>query len=98
MRFENVSILIDKLRDIIRDMKYCWVDDHGVIQLQDGVFRVNCIDCLDRTNIVQTAIARTVMDLQVSFSNVSVLSQSFLSDQILKWFSSIVSETWSSLS
>ncbi|ESO85125.1 hypothetical protein LOTGIDRAFT_130995, partial [Lottia gigantea] len=31
---------------------------------QRGVFRVNCIDCLDRTNVVQTAIARIVMETQ----------------------------------
>ncbi|XP_015785498.1 phosphatidylinositide phosphatase SAC2 [Tetranychus urticae] len=71
MKFENVSILIANIKDIIRDMKYCWVDDQGVIQSQDGVFRVNCIDCLDRTNIAQTAIARTVMDTQ--FSKLGVL-------------------------
>ena len=25
---------------------------------QSGVFRTNCIDCLDRTNVVQSLIAR----------------------------------------
>lgn len=25
---------------------------------QTGVFRTNCIDCLDRTNVVQSMIAR----------------------------------------
>ena len=25
---------------------------------QEGVFRVNCIDCLDRTNVVQGVLAR----------------------------------------
>ncbi|CAG2173959.1 unnamed protein product, partial [Oppiella nova] len=64
MRFENVSILIDSLRDIIKDMRYCWTDSEGLICEQRGVFRINCIDCLDRTNIVMTAIARTVMDTQ----------------------------------
>lgn len=29
-----------------------------VINTQKGVFRTNCIDCLDRTNIVQTLISR----------------------------------------
>ncbi|KAJ8316914.1 hypothetical protein KUTeg_004818 [Tegillarca granosa] len=29
-----------------------------------GVFRINCVDCLDRTNVVQTAIARIVMETQ----------------------------------
>lgn len=30
---------------------------------QNGVFRVNCFDCLDRTNTVQDFIARKVIDL-----------------------------------
>lgn len=41
------------------------IDSEGLICEQRGVFRVNCVDCLDRTNIVQTALAKTVMDIQV---------------------------------
>jgi phosphatidylinositol 4-phosphatase len=32
---------------------------------QRGVFRVNCIDCLDRTNVVQSALARAVLESQL---------------------------------
>lgn len=41
------------------------VDQAGVICKQEGIFRVNCMDCLDRTNVVQAAIARVVMEQQV---------------------------------
>lgn len=41
------------------------VDQDGVICQQEGVFRVNCMDCLDRTNVVQAAVARVVMEHQV---------------------------------
>ena len=41
------------------------VDQAGVICKQEGIFRVNCMDCLDRTNVVQAAIARAVMEQQV---------------------------------
>lgn len=41
------------------------VDQAGVICQQEGIFRVNCMDCLDRTNVVQAAIARVVMEQQV---------------------------------
>lgn len=37
-----------------------------VHQHQSGVFRVNCIDCCDRTNVVQTYIARTILLQQLS--------------------------------
>lgn len=65
MKFENVSVLIESIKDLVRDIRYCWVDSEGLICDQQGSFRVNCIDCLDRTNIVQTALAKTVMDIQV---------------------------------
>ncbi len=53
MKFENVALLIDEMQDEISKMNYCWVDNEGLISKQNGVFRVNCIDCLDRTNLVQ---------------------------------------------
>uniref|UniRef100_A0A3B4A2I1 Inositol polyphosphate-5-phosphatase F n=1 Tax=Periophthalmus magnuspinnatus TaxID=409849 RepID=A0A3B4A2I1_9GOBI len=65
MRFENVQILTDAISDIITDMKWAWVDQAGVICKQEGIFRVNCMDCLDRTNVVQAAFARVVMEHQL---------------------------------
>ncbi|XP_066980218.1 phosphatidylinositide phosphatase SAC2 isoform X1 [Macrobrachium rosenbergii] len=64
MRYEHVSFLIEGLDDIIAKMLYCWVDKEGTICRQNGIFRVNCIDCLDRTNVVQTAIAKSVLESQ----------------------------------
>jgi hypothetical protein len=34
-----------------------------VILQQEGVFRTNCLDCLDRTNLVQTIISSMALDL-----------------------------------
>ncbi|XP_019641265.1 PREDICTED: phosphatidylinositide phosphatase SAC2-like isoform X3 [Branchiostoma belcheri] len=65
MKFENVCVLVDSIKDLIRAMRYSWVDPAGVICEQQGVFRTNCMDCLDRTNVVQSAIARTVMEIQL---------------------------------
>lgn len=66
MKFENVTVLIDKIYELIKDVRYCWLDTDGLICEQRGVFRINCVDCLDRTNIVMTAIAKAVMDIQVN--------------------------------
>ena len=41
---------------------------------QRGVFRVNCVDCLDRTNVVQTAIARIVMETQVNYYSIAIVT------------------------
>ena len=32
---------------------------------QTGVFRTNCIDCLDRTNVVQTLFAKQILEQQL---------------------------------
>uniref|UniRef100_A0A672NSV0 SAC domain-containing protein n=1 Tax=Sinocyclocheilus grahami TaxID=75366 RepID=A0A672NSV0_SINGR len=65
MKFENVQTLTDAISDMITDTRWAWVDQAGVICQQEGIFRVNCMDCLDRTNVVQAAIARVVMEQQL---------------------------------
>ncbi|XP_062599038.1 phosphatidylinositide phosphatase SAC2-like [Saccostrea cucullata] len=65
MKFENVSILTDGVTDMLKLMRYCWLNKDSAICEQRGVFRVNCVDCLDRTNVSQTAIARIVMETQL---------------------------------
>ncbi|KAK9501283.1 hypothetical protein O3M35_012024 [Rhynocoris fuscipes] len=66
LRFENVSLLITKLEDVIQEIGFCWKDKEGMICKQNGAFRVNCIDCLDRTNVVQTAIGKAVLEIQLT--------------------------------
>lgn len=39
--------------------------DGSVPCQQEGVFRTNCIDCLDRTNVVQSLLARESLQLQL---------------------------------
>lgn len=65
MHFENVSALINALAPEASSMGFHWRDTKGSICNQNGVFRVNCMDCLDRTNVVQTAIARAVLESQL---------------------------------
>ena len=66
MRFENVSVLLENIQELLTRMGYFWADSHGQVCAQKGVFRVNCVDCLDRTNVVQTAIARLVLETQLT--------------------------------
>lgn len=46
-----------------------------VIRKQSGVIRTNCIDCLDRTNLVQSFIARRMLIQQLK--HLSILPASF---------------------
>ena len=65
LKFENVSILIEKIRDLIGDNCYCWVDHKGFIFKQKYLFRVNCVDCLDRTNVIQMVIGKNALENQL---------------------------------
>jgi len=65
MKYENISKLIDKMERVFESHGYFWVSDDHLMSEQKGAFRVNCIDCLDRTNVVQSAFARHVLDRQL---------------------------------
>lgn len=65
MRFENVSALVEALAPEVVKMGFNWRDRKGAICQQNAVLRVNCMDCLDRTNVVQTAMGRAVLESQL---------------------------------
>ncbi|KAJ1725617.1 hypothetical protein LPJ53_000287 [Coemansia erecta] len=65
MRYENLQSLLGQLRREIDDMGYYWRAGEHTFTRQGGVFRVNCMDCLDRTNVVQSTIARSVLNEQL---------------------------------
>lgn len=66
MRFNNVNLLIENIQEQIKEMLFFWKDNDGVICRQIGVFRTNCVDCLDRTNLVQSAIGKNVLLIQMN--------------------------------
>ncbi|VDN38222.1 unnamed protein product [Gongylonema pulchrum] len=54
LRFHKVADLISALSEQITMTGFCWVDKSGeMVREQHGVIRTNCVDCLDRTNVVQ---------------------------------------------
>lgn len=66
MKYENIWKLTDSMERVFDSQGYLWISDKVVFSQQKGVFRVNCIDCLDRTNVVQSAFARYVLNKQLS--------------------------------
>ncbi|CCM00021.1 uncharacterized protein FIBRA_02047 [Fibroporia radiculosa] len=65
MKYENISKLINQLERTFENQGYFWVSNGSLMSQQKGVFRVNCIDCLDRTNVVESAFARHVLNRQL---------------------------------
>jgi hypothetical protein len=63
----------DRLKYLLDDVRPC-LDSHGyfcaipsseslweIVRLQNGVVRTNCMDCLDRTNVVQSMFGRYIL-------------------------------------
>ncbi|ODN03932.1 Phosphatidylinositide phosphatase SAC2, partial [Orchesella cincta] len=85
LKFDNVKLLTERLSDITRNMAYCWVDSYGIVMKQNGTYRVNCVDCLDRTNVVQSFLAKDVLSHQLSKVGL-LMPEIGLSDAIKKKF------------
>lgn len=59
MRWDRLNILIDRLAHEQDEFGVFHLRrDGALLSSQDGVFRTNCIDCLDRTNVVQSMLAK----------------------------------------
>ncbi|EUB62095.1 Synaptojanin-1 [Echinococcus granulosus] len=58
---EGVQSLLSSLKNCLDDYGYYHVDGTEVRRLQIGVVRTNCVDCSDRTNIVQTMISTMLL-------------------------------------
>ncbi len=59
MRWDRLSILLDRLAHEQDELSmFLLTRDGTLVSTQEGVFRTNCIDCLDRTNVVQSMLAK----------------------------------------
>ncbi|KAJ1558590.1 inositol polyphosphate 5-phosphatase, partial [Nowakowskiella sp. JEL0078] len=77
--------LILQLRKSMDSFSYFCMQDGDPVLLQEGVMRVNCLDCLDRTNFVETAIGRTVLENYLrGIGNASLISSETYSTAILE--------------
>ncbi|KAJ2550814.1 Inositol-1,4,5-trisphosphate 5-phosphatase 1 [Coemansia sp. RSA 1933] len=61
--FERVTSLIGQIHSLMASFKYYLEENESgiALSLQQGVHRTNCIDCLDRTNVVQSVISRNLI-------------------------------------
>lgn len=76
MRWHRAQLLLDKLADGLETQRYFHSAGAGTTSTirswQSSVVRTNCMDCLDRTNVVQSMLARQALNRQMR--DASVLS------------------------
>ncbi|CAI6336667.1 unnamed protein product [Periconia digitata] len=95
MRFENVSKLMDTLGPFFKTTGWTEISNDRVLHKQSGILRTNCMDCLDRTNVVQSACARTALEAQLSAGSFSIDLQN---DPSTSWFNTLWADNGDNIS
>ncbi|GFY72814.1 synaptojanin-1 [Trichonephila inaurata madagascariensis] len=62
---ENLDILRRKIVPYLESFGFFYKNSDGMQNCQKGTFRTNCLDCLDRTNNVQTFIGLEILKQQL---------------------------------
>ncbi|KAI9363018.1 SacI homology domain-containing protein [Zopfochytrium polystomum] len=92
MRWDRLSLLIDELRPELKEQGY-FLRVEGkpgnegtrvVQRKQSSVVRTNCIDCLDRTNVVQSVLAREFLCQQLVEAEVLTHGQELEAGSLLE--------------
>ena len=73
LHYENIDKLIALIQPKIDEIGFSIIKDGNVEKSQTGVVRTNCIDCLDRTNVVQSVIARQALERQLKIEGIEQL-------------------------
>ncbi|OLN86413.1 Phosphatidylinositide phosphatase SAC2 [Colletotrichum chlorophyti] len=86
MKFENVSLLLDTLRDKLEAFGSTVEEAGSVTAKQQGVLRTNCMDCLDRTNVCQSSFGKYMLEVQLRAEGYDLTARV---DQQTPWFNTL---------
>ncbi|KAF8445344.1 SacI homology domain-containing protein [Terfezia claveryi] len=99
MRFEKVSLLLDEIDDTLNNLGWTevmegkpGVEGKELKSVQKGIIRTNCMDCLDRTNVVQSACGRRLLERQLQKEGVD------LSQDPTDWFNLVWADNGDAIS
>lgn len=95
MHFENVSKLMDTLNPFLESTGWTEISNDTIAHKQSGILRTNCMDCLDRTNVVQSATARGALEQQLSAGNYTIDLQN---DPSTSWFNTLWADNGDNIS
>jgi SacI homology domain/Inositol phosphatase len=95
MRFENVQKLVNAMEDTINSFGETVVLGQATEQTQAGVIRTNCMDCLDRTNVVQSAFAQYMLQKDLGRGGLEI---DFVHDASTQWFNTLWADNGDAIS
>ena len=95
MKFENVSILMDTLGGRLDEFGETTELNSIIEKMQSGILRTNCMDCLDRTNVVQSATGQRALEKQLKAEGIKV---DLLTDTSTQWFNTLWADNGDAIS
>lgn len=95
MKFENVSRLVDRLKDTLSEFCYTIVADGNILQTQKGIIRTNCMDCLDRTGVAQCAFGQWALEHQLENEGIDI---DLGGDSSTQWFNTLWADNGDAIS
>lgn len=95
MKFENVSLLIETLSTKLDTFGYTVEIDGVRSSKQSGVLRTNCMDCLDRTNVVQNSFGKRALEQQLKAEGIDLSLQQ---DQNTLWLNMLWADNGDAIS
>jgi SacI homology domain/Inositol phosphatase len=95
MKFENVSILFDTIEGSLNSFGWTEMLESKVSKSQTGVLRTNCMDCLDRTNVIQSACGRIILEKQLLDQGITIDLQK---DASTSWFNTLWADNGDAIS
>ena len=95
MKFENVRLLTESLSRVVKNYGHTVEIDGEIKQTQSGILRVNCMDCLDRTNVVESAFASNALQEQLAEEGVTLDMEA---DVSTRWYNVLWAENGDAVS
>lgn len=95
MKFENVSRLVQKLQTTLDEYGYNVVQDSRVREGQTGIVRTNCMDCLDRTGVAQSAFGQWALEHQLKHEGIDI---DFCAGSSTQWFNTLWADNGDAIS
>jgi hypothetical protein len=95
MKFENVSRLVDRVKETLGEFGYTAIKDGSIARKQTGIVRTNCMDCLDRTGVAQCAFGQWALEQQLHNEGIDI---DLGGDSSTQWFNTLWADNGDAIS
>lgn len=95
MRFDKVQKLVDILDSNVKKFGETVINKGQITSQQAGVIRVNCMDCLDRTNVAESAFGQHMLQKALGEEGFGI---DLVNDETTTWFNTLWADNGDAIS